>query len=180
MLPVTSLHGSSSFFSAVVTPLKPPSETQVLYLFSSLFYYVLFHFIINIAFSDDPKKIDHLLKLDGAKERLQLFKANLLEEGSFDSVVQGCYGVFHTASPFYHDVKDPQAELIDPAVKGTLNVLKSCAKSPSLKRVVLTSSMAAVAYNRNPRTPDVVVDETWFTDPDLSRESNVCVSIYLV
>ncbi|XP_058722028.1 cinnamoyl-CoA reductase CAD2 [Vicia villosa] len=121
----------------------------------------------------DPKKIDHLLKLDGAKERLQLFKANLLEEGSFDSVVQGCYGVFHTASPFYHDVKDPQAELIDPALKGTLNVLKSCAKSPSLKRVVLTSSMAAVAYNGKPRTPDVVVDETWFTDPDLSRESNL-------
>ncbi|XP_058752081.1 cinnamoyl-CoA reductase CAD2-like [Vicia villosa] len=123
---------------------------------------------------NDPKKIDHLLKLDGAKERLQLFKANLLEEGSFDSVVQGCYGVFHTASPFYHDVKDPQAELIDPALKGTLSVLKSCAKSPSLKRVVLTSSMAAVAYNGKPRTPDVVVDDTWFTDPDLSRESNVC------
>ncbi|CAK8564677.1 unnamed protein product [Lathyrus sativus] len=122
---------------------------------------------------NDPKKIDHLLKLDGAKERLQLFKANLLEEGSFDSVVQGCYGVFHTASPFYHDVKDPQAELIDPALKGTLNVLKSCAKSSSLKRVVLTSSMAAVAYNGKPRTPEVVVDETWFTDPDLSRESNL-------
>ncbi|MCI27978.1 cinnamoyl-CoA reductase 1-like, partial [Trifolium medium] len=104
---------------------------------------------------NDPKKIDHLLKLDGAKERLKLFKANLLEEGSFDSVVEGCEGVFHTASPFYHDVKDPHTELIDPALKGTLNVLNSCAKSPSLKRVVLTSSIAAVAYNGKPRTPDV-------------------------
>ncbi|MCI06903.1 cinnamoyl-CoA reductase 1-like, partial [Trifolium medium] len=115
---------------------------------------------------NDPKKIEHLLKLDGAKDRLKLFKANLLEEGSFDSVVEGCQGVFHTASPFYHDVKDPQAELIDPALKGTLNVLNSCAKSASLKRVVLTSSIAAVAYNGKPRTPDVVVDETWFTDAD--------------
>ncbi|KAK7323413.1 hypothetical protein VNO77_26885 [Canavalia gladiata] len=120
--------------------------------------------------TSDPKKIDHLLSLDGAKERLHLFKANLLEEGSFDSVVQGCHGVFHTASPFYHDVKDPQAELLDPAVKGTLNVLKSCVNSPTLKRVVLTSSVAAVAYNSKPRTPDVVVDETWFSDPDICRE----------
>lgn len=122
---------------------------------------------------NDPKKVDHLVKLDGAKERLQLFKANLLEEGAFDSVVQGCHGVFHTASPFYHDVKDPQAELIDPALKGTLNVLNSCAKSPSLKRLVLTSSIAAVAYNGKPRTPDVVVDETWFTNADFCAKSNL-------
>ncbi|CAJ1957982.1 unnamed protein product [Sphenostylis stenocarpa] len=121
----------------------------------------------------DPKKINHLLNLDGAKERLRLCKANLLEEGSFDSVVQGCDAVFHTASPFYHDVKDPQAELLDPAVKGTLNVLKSCVNSPSLKRVVLTSSIAAVAYNGKPRTPDVVVDETWFSDPGFCRESRM-------
>jgi nucleoside-diphosphate-sugar epimerase len=66
--------------------------------------------------------------------------------------------------------------LIDPALKGTLNVLNSCAKSPSLKRVVLTSSVAAVAYNGKPRTPDVVVDETWFTDADLCAKSNVCAS----
>ncbi|GJU04069.1 cinnamoyl-CoA reductase 1-like protein [Tanacetum coccineum] len=56
---------------------------------------------------NDSKKTDHLLKLDGAKERLHLFKANLLEEGSFDAAVEGCEGVFHTASPFYHKVIDP-------------------------------------------------------------------------
>ncbi|KAK3205251.1 hypothetical protein Dsin_019297 [Dipteronia sinensis] len=122
---------------------------------------------------NNPKKTEHLLALDGASERLQLFKANLLEEGSFDSVVDGCDGVFHTASPFYHDVKDPQAELIDPAVNGTLNVLNSCAKTPSIKRVVLTSSIAAVAYNGMPRTPDVIVDETWFTDPEICKQSKL-------
>ncbi|KAF8041190.1 hypothetical protein BT93_B3195 [Corymbia citriodora subsp. variegata] len=122
---------------------------------------------------NDPKKTEHLLALNGAKERLQLFKANLLEEGSFDPIVEGCAGVFHTASPFYHDVKDPQAELLDPAVKGTLNVLKSCSKAPSVQRVVLTSSMAAVAYNGKPRTPDVVVDESWFSDPELCRQTNM-------
>lgn len=122
---------------------------------------------------NDPRKTEHLRALDGSEERLKLFKANLLEEGSFDSVVEGCEGVFHTASPFYHDVKDPQVELLDPAVKGTLNVLASCAKSTSIKRVVLTSSMAAVAYNGKPRTPDVIVDETWFSNPDVCKESKL-------
>jgi len=118
------------------------------------------------------KKTNHLLVLDGAKERLHLFKANLLEEGAFDSAIEGCECVFHTASPFYNDAKDPEAELLEPAVKGTLNVLNSCAKSPSVKRVVLTSSLAAVIFNRRPRTPDVVVDETWFSDPEFCRQEN--------
>lgn len=55
-----------------------------------------------------------MLGLDGAQERLQLFKANLLEEGSFDSAVDGCEGVFHTASPFYHDVTDPKVHQLVP------------------------------------------------------------------
>lgn len=132
-------------------------------------------YTVNATVRDpnDPKKVEHLRSLDGAKERLHLFPANLLVEGSFDAAVEGCEGVFHTASPFFNDAKDPEAELLDPAVKGTLNVLNSCAKVPSVKRVVLTSSMAAVAYNGRPRTPDVVVDETWFTDADLCRETKM-------
>ncbi|XP_059455008.1 phenylacetaldehyde reductase-like [Corylus avellana] len=113
---------------------------------------------------NDSKKTKHLLALDGAKERLHLFKADLVEEGSFDSAVDGCEGVFHTASPVLFSSTDPQAELIDPAVKGTINVLRSCAKVPSVKRVIVTSSLAAVAYNGKPLTLDVVVDETWFSD----------------
>lgn len=120
---------------------------------------------------NDPKRTEHLLNLDGAKERLHLFKANLVEEGSFDPVVDGCESVFHVASPVLLGTNiDPQADLIEPAVKGTLNVLKSCAKFPSVKRVILTSSMASVAFSGKPLTPDVVVDETWFSD------SAFCVS----
>ncbi|KAJ0039276.1 hypothetical protein Pint_23923 [Pistacia integerrima] len=73
---------------------------------------------------------------------------DLLEEGSFDSAIDGCEGVFHTASPVVLSPNDPQAELIDPAVKGTLNVL-----------------------NGTPLNPDVVVDETWFSNPALCKES---------
>ncbi|KAG2597926.1 phenylacetaldehyde reductase-like [Panicum virgatum] len=118
----------------------------------------------------DPKKTLHLSALDGAKDRLHFFKASLLEEGSFDAAVDGCETVFHTASPFYHNVKDPKAELLDPAVKGTLNVLGSCTKA-SIKKVVVTSSVAAVAYNGKPRTPEVIVDETWFSDPQICEKN---------
>ncbi|KAM1589561.1 hypothetical protein ACFX10_028437 [Malus domestica] len=114
---------------------------------------------------NDSKKTEHLRSLDGAKERLHLFKADLLEEGSFDAVVDGCQGVFHTASPVLLSVTDPQGELLDPAVKGTLNVLQSCAKFPSIKRVVLTSSIASVMMTGVPLTSDVVLDETWYSDP---------------
>ncbi|KAG6710882.1 hypothetical protein I3842_05G025300 [Carya illinoinensis] len=132
-------------------------------------------YTVNASVRDpnDPKKTEHLLMLDGAKERLHLFKADLLEEGSFDSLVDGCEGVFHTASPVDFSANDPQAELIEPAVKGTLNVLRSCAKFSSVKRVVLTSSMAAVVYSGKPLTPDVVVDETWISDPAICEKSKL-------
>ncbi|KAJ0682894.1 putative cinnamyl-alcohol dehydrogenase [Helianthus annuus] len=120
---------------------------------------------------DDPKKTEHLLALDGAKERLSLFEANLSVEGSFDSAVDGCVCVFHTASPVLLSVDDPQLELLDPAVKGTLNVLKSSAKVESVKRVVLTSSVATVMYGVKLPESGGVVDETWFSDPVVCEQS---------
>ncbi|OMO51097.1 NAD-dependent epimerase/dehydratase [Corchorus olitorius] len=121
----------------------------------------------------DKKKTDHLVALDGAKERLQLFKAELLDEGAFDSVVDGCIGVFHTASPCFYESKDPLAELIDPAVKGTLNVLRSCAKVASIKRVIITSSLGAVLFTGKPVADDDIADETWFSDPDFCQKSKL-------
>lgn len=113
----------------------------------------------------DPAKTEHLVCLDGAKERLHLFEANLMEQGSFDSAIQGCLGVFHIASPVIMNSPNPQEDIIDPAVKGTLNVLNSCAKVGSIKRVVFTSSTAAVIQNGRPLTHQTLVDETWFSTP---------------
>lgn len=57
--------------------------------------------------------------------------------------LQGADFVFHTASPFFREVTDPQKQLIGPAVNGTKNVLASVAKhKDTIKRVVLTSSFA--------------------------------------
>ena len=66
-------------------------------------------------------------------------------------------------------------EIIDPAVKGTLNVLRSCAKVPSVKRAIITSSLASIMYSGKPVTPDVVIDETWFSDPIICENMEVCV-----
>ncbi|KAF7833716.1 cinnamoyl-CoA reductase 1-like [Senna tora] len=119
---------------------------------------------------NDPKKVEHLVKLEGAKERLKLMKADLLQEGSFDSAIEDCEGVFHTASPCINNSK---SELIDPAVNGTLNVLKSCAKSSCVRRVVLTSSMAAVQCKRGPKTNETLVDEAWFSDPQFCTQAKL-------
>jgi len=69
--------------------------------------------------------------------------------------------------------------LIDPAVKGTLNVLGSCKKAASVKRVILTSSMAAVVFTENPLSPDVVVDETSFSIPELCEKAKVLYRMYI-
>ncbi|XP_073045337.1 phenylacetaldehyde reductase-like isoform X1 [Primulina eburnea] len=116
-------------------------------------------------------KVAHLKALEGAQERLLLFEADLIEEGSLDSILHDCVGLFHTASPVLYSITDPQKQLIEPSVNGTLNVLKSCTKAPSIKRVVLTSSIASVTLNRNPRGPDTIMDETWFSDRELCIET---------
>jgi nucleoside-diphosphate-sugar epimerase len=91
-------------------------------------------------------KYRHLLVLEGAGGgNLRIFEADLLREGSFAEAMAGCAGVFHTASPFrIQGVKDAQKELIGPALAGTRNVLGAVANTDTVRRVVLTSSMAAI------------------------------------
>lgn len=67
--------------------------------------------------------------------------------------------IAHTASPFHFKAVDPQ-ELIGPAVQGTTGILKSAAKNaPSVKRIVVTSSCAAVLTPLN--EPRVFSEEDW-------------------
>lgn len=75
---------------------------------------------------------------------LEIYEADLLIPGSFDKAAMGADAIIHMASPFYLDVKDAQKELIDPALKGTRNVLEAANNSDTVKKVVLTSSVAAI------------------------------------
>lgn len=74
--------------------------------------------------------------------KLQLFEADLLVPGSFLPAMKGCGVVFHVASPFImpEHTRNPQKQLIEPALQGTRNVLGSVNETESVTRVVLTSS----------------------------------------
>ena len=87
----------------------------------------------------------HLASLPGADQRLELLEADLLDPGAFDAAVVGCEYVMHIASPFVLDVEDPQRDLVDPAVNGTRSVLESVSRAGGVRRVVLTSSFAAMS-----------------------------------
>jgi len=93
---------------------------------------------------EDNEKTAHLKALD-KNGRLTVFKADLLDVGSFNDSIQGCTLVIHTASPFFiSGFKDPELELIKPAKLGTRNVLEAAKQTPGVKRVVLTSSVVAI------------------------------------
>ncbi|XP_044492239.1 tetraketide alpha-pyrone reductase 2-like [Mangifera indica] len=124
----------------------------------------------------DPENLDkvgYLWEFNGAKERLKIVKADLLDEGSFDDAIQGVDGVFHTASPVLvpHD-HNIQATLIDPCIKGTMNVLSSCKKSQSVKRVVLTSSCSSIRYRYDVQQVSHLNESHW-SDPEYCKRYNL-------
>ena len=114
---------------------------------------------------DDTKRAH----LDVLEERypgkLQCFEADLLEPGSLDAALEGCDALIHTATAVILAAPDPQKQIIDVAVKGTQNVLDSVARTPSVKRIVMTSSIAAVmSYDQQDKT---YTEDDWCTSDDI-------------
>lgn len=120
---------------------------------------------------DNTDKLRYLNELaENASGSIRYFKSDLLEDGSYADAMQGCELVYHTASPFTVSVADPQKELIEPAVNGTRNVLEQANKTDSVKRVVVTSSVAAI-YGDN---IDVQNSKTGkFTEADWNTTSSL-------
>ncbi|KAG6787870.1 hypothetical protein POTOM_003915 [Populus tomentosa] len=112
----------------------------------------------------DPKN-SHLRELEGAQERLTLCKADVLDYESLKEAIQGCDGVFHTASP----VTDDPEQMVEPAVNGTKNVIMAAAEA-KVRRVVFTSSIGTVYMDPN-RSPDVVVDESCWSDLEFCKST---------
>ena len=93
----------------------------------------------------NKEKINHLLEYEKKyKGNIKFFSADLLKKKSFDEAMRNCSIIFHTASPFKLEIKDPVKELINPALEGTKNVFTSANKIDSVKKIVLTSSVAAM------------------------------------
>ena len=106
-----------------------------------------------------------LLKEGGAEpgDRLSFAAADLEKDAGWPPAVAGCDYVLHVASPFPASVPKEENELIVPAREGALRVLRA-ARDAGVKRVVLTSSFAAIGYGQ--RLQEAPFNETNWTDPN--------------
>jgi nucleoside-diphosphate-sugar epimerase len=99
---------------------------------------------------------------DADDSGLDLVVADLTADEGWTAVAAGCEEVHHVASPIPAAQPDDPDELIVPAREGTLRVLRA-ARDAGARRVVLTSSFAAVGYAPK---PDAEYNEADWTDPD--------------
>ncbi|KAI3891777.1 hypothetical protein MKX03_020915 [Papaver bracteatum] len=123
------------------------------------------------------EKTKHLLAIPGAKERLTLWKADLDDEGSFDGVTNGSIGVFHLATPMDFESTDPENEILKPTLRGVLNVMKSCKKAKTVKRVIFTTSAGTVNVEEHQKP---VYDESSWSDLDFIRNTKMTGWMYFV
>jgi nucleoside-diphosphate-sugar epimerase len=116
----------------------------------------------NVARESDVRA---LLKVGGADpgDRLKFFAADLEKDTGWAEAVAACEYVLHVASPFPATVPKDENELIVPAREGALRVLRA-ARNAGVKRVVMTSSFAAIGYGRKPQAAPF--NETNWTDPN--------------
>jgi len=98
-----------------------------------------------------------------AGDQLTFFQADLLSDAGWVEAVAGCDYVLHVASPFPVNQPKDENDLILPAREGSLRVLRA-ARDASVKRVVLTSSFAAIGYGQ-PAKAEPFTEEDW-TNPN--------------
>jgi nucleoside-diphosphate-sugar epimerase len=106
----------------------------------------------------DPARAAHLRALGGD---LELVAADLDDDAGWADAVAGCTYVLHVASPFPDGAPDHEDDLIRPAVQGTLRVLRACAADRTVRRVVLTSSIAAIVAGHDKRDRTVRTEDDW-------------------
>jgi len=97
-----------------------------------------------------------------AGDRLSFVAADLESDAGWPQAVAGCDYVLHVASPFPARIPKDENEIIGPAREGALRVLRA-ARDAGVKRVVLTSSFAAIGYGHPLQSQPF--DENSWTDP---------------
>ena len=122
-----------------------------------------YHVRTTVRSLERESRVRSMLKAAGAghTERLSFASADLMSDAGWTEAVEGCTYVLHVASPFPSHLPKHEDELIVPAREGTLRVLRA-ARYAGVKRVVVTSSFAAVGYGHSPQTAPF--DETAWTD----------------
>ncbi len=103
---------------------------------------------VKVSVTDIKKseKYQHLFNLENSDNlNISALKVENLE--ILKDFISDCEIVIHGGTPFQLDVKDPQTELFDPTLKGTVNFLKAVSETPFIEKVVMIASVAA--YNTN-------------------------------
>ncbi|XP_038709572.1 vestitone reductase-like [Tripterygium wilfordii] len=151
------------------------------YIASWLIMRLLQHgYSVNATIRAKPERkrdISFLKSLPGALEKLHLFEADLGDPDSFNAAIERCIGVFHLAASVELEDGEPEEVVTRRAVNGALGILKACLKSSTVKRVVYTSSQAAVAFNGK---EEDIMDETYWTDVDLLKANMQTGSSYAI
>ena len=108
--------------------------------------------------ASDPAKVDHLKALSAVGDpalttgrspdagEVKIFEADLTVAGSYEEAFAGCSCVIHVGTPMGYGGANNPEEIFDGAVDGTLNLIDTIKKGGSVKRLVYTSSFAAVGH----------------------------------
>jgi nucleoside-diphosphate-sugar epimerase len=124
----------------------------------------------NLAREGDVRA---MLEQDGASpgDRLSFIAADLGADAGWAEAVAGCEYVLHVASPLPSYIPKHEDELIVPARQGALRVLRA-ARGAGVRRVVMTSSFAAIGYGHPPRSAP-------FTESDWTNADAAGLSAYV-
>ncbi|MDP6771612.1 MAG: NAD-dependent epimerase/dehydratase family protein, partial [Anaerolineales bacterium] len=116
---------------------------------------------------DDIERVGHLNALpisDGGA--LEIVKMDLFNQNEVNSAVEGCSDVIHAAAALYVGKKDAQKDVVDPSVIGTQNICNAIDLAGTVKRLVHTSSTAAIR-------PTNYVDGTCFTSESWADDATL-------
>lgn len=109
-----------------------------------------------------------LKKANLSDANLNLYECDLMSDDGWEKAIDGCDYVLHIASPFINGLPDHEDDLIKPALTGTQRILKLSATNPQIKKIIITSSFAAVGDTFNGQT---VFNESDWSDPNNNKIS---------
>ncbi|KAL1556509.1 (3R)-2'-hydroxyisoflavanone reductase [Salvia divinorum] len=118
------------------------------------------------------RDISYLTNLPGAAAWLQIFNADLDEPETFAAAIEGCDGVFHMAHPLDFAKKDTEEVKLKRVTTALHGILRACADSKTVHRVVYTSSISAAMFS--------ATDENSWADVEFIRSLNTFGGPYTV
>ncbi|CZR55553.1 related to flavonol reductase/cinnamoyl-CoA reductase [Phialocephala subalpina] len=93
------------------------------------------------------EKLDHVRARYPDLEKLEIeIVEDIASAGTVENALESVTGVIHVASPFFVNPKNNEKDLLRPAIDGTLNILNAAARTSSVRRVVITATMATMSH----------------------------------